>query len=222
MRDIAVILLVAFVARTHAQEVAANRAGDAQDLIGMFADKLFDRLIQKTSLLHSDIDSTMLGKPAAAARTLANAATAPGLSYAAAPIQFASHSGMPVHVRGVAMRRPVLAHAASLQFVKGTEETNVPEVKLSRSKTGENGVATFIFDQPSIFEGESPGDVTGLYMVDDEGELRTVDVQARFINGKPAGIVAKYTMKGDEEWDRFMRFMERYAEEKDLGFQKTR
>jgi photosystem II protein len=28
-------------------------------------------------------------------------------------------------------------------------------------------------------------------------------------------------MKSQGEWDRFMRFMERYAEENDLGFNKS-
>jgi Psb28 protein len=65
------------------------------------------------------------------------------------------------------------------------------------------------------------GDITGLYMVDDEGELSTVDVQAKFINGKPDRIEAKYVMRSTLEWDRFMRFMERYAEDKGLGFSKV-
>ena len=60
----------------------------------------------------------------------------------------------------------------------------------------------------------------GMYLIDDEGELSTVEVQAKFVNGKPDRIEAKMVMKSKFEWDRFMRFMERYAEEKNLGFQK--
>ena len=56
--------------------------------------------------------------------------------------------------------------------------------------------------------------------MDDEGTLSTVDVQAKFVNGKPDRIEAKYIMKSKFQWDRFMRFMERYAEEKELGFTK--
>ena len=29
------------------------------------------------------------------------------------------------------------------------------------------------------------GDITGLYMLDEEGTITTVDVQAKFVNGKP-------------------------------------
>lgn len=58
-------------------------------------------------------------------------------------------------------------------------------------------------------------------MVDDEGTLSTVEVQAQFVNGKPEAIEAKYVMRSTFEWDRFMRFMERYADEHELGFTKV-
>jgi photosystem II protein len=59
-----------------------------------------------------------------------------------------------------------------------------------------------------------------MYLLDDEGELSTVEVQAKFVNGKPDRIEAKYNMKSKYQWDRFMRFMERYSDEKGLGFTK--
>ena len=55
--------------------------------------------------------------------------------------------------------------------------------------------------------------------VDDEGTLETTDVKATFINGKPSSIVARFSMRTQFEWDRFMRFMDRYAEENGLGFE---
>lgn len=64
------------------------------------------------------------------------------------------------------------------------------------------------------------GDITGLYMVDDEGTLTTTDVKAKFVNGKPQIIEARYNMRTQFEWDRFMRFMDRYAEKQGLGFEK--
>ena len=72
----------------------------------------------------------------------------------------------------------LVAQATSLQFVKGVKETSVPDVKLTRARDGASGVATFVFDEPSIFEASSElGDITGLYMEDDEGVISTVDVQ---------------------------------------------
>ena len=114
------------------------------------------------------------------------------------------------------------------QFIRGIDEPVIPDVRLTRSRDGSSGTATFTFDNPSIFEarewhprrwmpaeggcsggGSRPcplarlrlvrrrserlpplpcapaqasselGDITGLYMIDDEGVLQTVEVQAR-------------------------------------------
>ena len=48
--------------------------------------------------------------------------------------------------------RPVsmtVAADTSIQFVKGTNETSVPDVKLTRSKDGTNGTAFFWFSEPT-------------------------------------------------------------------------
>jgi len=133
----------------------------------------------------------------------------------------------------VARRRPIASRRAScasrvvrvdagttsIQFVKGQNETSVPEVRLTRSKDGTNGTAFFIFAEPDVFEN-GQGDITGMFLNDEEGEMSTVDVNAKFINGKPSGIEARYVMKTESEWNRFMRFMERYAEDNGLGFSK--
>lgn len=107
-----------------------------------------------------------------------------------------------------------------MQFIKGIAEPTVPEVSLRRARTGTSGSALLVFDNPSIFQASGElGDITGLFMVDDEGELSTTDVKAKFVNGKPQAIEAKYSMRSQFEWDRFIRFMDRYAEENGLGFE---
>jgi photosystem II protein len=60
-----------------------------------------------------------------------------------------------------------------------------------------------------------------MFMEDDEGMISTTDVNARFVNGKPQSIESTYVMKSPEQWDRFMRFMERYGEANGLGFNKA-
>jgi photosystem II protein len=114
-------------------------------------------------------------------------------------------------------------YAASIQFVRGLEEKVIPDVKLTRARDGSSGVATFRFDAPNVFDAStaSQGDVTGMFMIDDEGEISTNDVNARFINGKPQAIESTYVMKSPAEWDRFMRFMEKYGEANGLGFNKA-
>ena len=109
-----------------------------------------------------------------------------------------------------------------IQFVRGVSEKVVPNVKLTRAKDGSSGVAYFNFDMPNVFDSSTAaqGDVTGMFMIDDEGEISTNDVNAKFINGKPQSIESTYVMKSPAEWDRFMRFMERYGEANGLGLNK--
>ncbi|MBD2293870.1 photosystem II reaction center protein Psb28 [Anabaena sphaerica FACHB-251] len=110
---------------------------------------------------------------------------------------------------------------AKIQFSRGVDETVVPDVRLTRSRSGDQGTATFIFTNPNILREGSTDEITGMYMVDEEGEILTREVKGKFINGKPEALEAVYLMKTLEEWERFMRFMERYAEENDLGLSKS-
>jgi len=110
---------------------------------------------------------------------------------------------------------------AQIQFSRGVDEEVIPEVRLTRSKDGSNGTATFYFQNPKVLSEGSTQEVTGMYMIDEEGEISTREVKGKFINGKPEAIEALYLMKSTDEWDRFMRFMERYAQEHDLGFEKA-
>jgi len=132
---------------------------------------------------------------------------------------------------------------AGISFYDGLYEPDVPDVKLTRwdaasarmtrltpsprrSKDGENGVATFNFDKPSFFNCEREEDVpqgaiTAMTMEDEEGEISTANVSARFVEGKPVGLLVRHEMRTPGEWDRFMRFMERYAEANGLGFAKA-
>ncbi len=109
---------------------------------------------------------------------------------------------------------------ARIQFTKGIDEAVIPDVRLTRSKDGSNGTATFYFEKPNALATDNTDSITGMYLLDEEGELTTREVKAKFINGQPAALEALYIMKSVDEWDRFMRFMERYAEENELGFSK--
>ncbi|HLO86563.1 MAG TPA: photosystem II reaction center protein Psb28 [Nostocaceae cyanobacterium] len=110
---------------------------------------------------------------------------------------------------------------AKIQFARGVEEDAVPEVRLTRSRTGNSATASFTFYNPKILSQDSRDEVTGMYMIDEEGEIIVREVKAKFINGKPEALEAIYVMKSSEEWDRFLRFMQRYAEDNGLEFTKS-
>src|SRR5210317_2603841 len=103
---------------------------------------------------------------------------------------------------------------ARIQFIKGLDETILPDVSLTRSRDGSTGTATFKFKNPTILDKNTTkeGEITGMYLIDEEGILETRDVNARFINGKPESIESIYIMKSPDAWDRFMRFMKRYGD----------
>lgn len=107
---------------------------------------------------------------------------------------------------------------AEIQFSRGIKEEVIPEIRLTRSRTGQSGTARFNFKEPTIFLMESTDEITGMYLVDEEGEIITREVNGKFVNGRPSSIVAVLTMKTPEEWERFMRFMQRFSEENGLGF----
>ena len=112
---------------------------------------------------------------------------------------------------------------AKIQFIKGLDEKVLPDVRLTRSRDGSTGTATFNFKYPNILDKSTAkeGEITGMYLVDNEGTLETRDVNARFVNGKPEAIESIYIMKNPEAWNRFMRFMERYGKANDLVFTKA-
>jgi photosystem II protein len=107
---------------------------------------------------------------------------------------------------------------AASQFFRGVDEPVVPDIRMTRSRDGRTGQAIFVFDQPEALAPESMGDIGGMYMVDEEGQLVTREVNAKFVNGKPAALEATYTWKTPEDFERFMRFAQRYADSHDLGF----
>ncbi|MBO3459329.1 photosystem II reaction center protein Psb28 [Aetokthonos hydrillicola Thurmond2011] len=110
---------------------------------------------------------------------------------------------------------------AHIQFSRGVDEEVIPDVRLTRSRSGNSGTATFIFNNPKALSGNITEDVTGMYMIDEEGEIVTREVKAKFINGKPEALEATYVMKSEQDWERFMRFMQRYADDHGLGFNKS-
>ena len=66
-----------------------------------------------------------------------------------------------------------ISNAATISFVKGDVETSVPDVKLTKSRDGTSGTAFFTFENPDVFESAT-GDITGMYLSDEEGEMTTV------------------------------------------------
>lgn len=91
---------------------------------------------------------------------------------------------------------------AEIQFVRGLTEQVVPDVRLTRARDGSSGVATFTFQSPNVFDASTAakGEITGMFLLDEEGEMSTTSVNASFANGKPQSIEATYVMNSPQEW----------------------
>ncbi|QNI70534.1 photosystem II reaction center protein Psb28 [Cyanobium sp. NS01] len=107
---------------------------------------------------------------------------------------------------------------AAIQFFRGVDEPVVPDIRLTRSRDGRTGQAMFVFEEPQALAPETMGDITGMFLVDEEGEMVTREVKARFVNGKASALEATYTWKTTADFERFMRFAQRYADSHELGF----
>lgn len=110
---------------------------------------------------------------------------------------------------------------AAIQFFRGTDEPVVPDIRMTRSRDGRTGQATFVFEQPEALAPETLGNIAGMWMVDEEGEMVTREVNGRFVNGKPFALEATYTWKSEVDFERFMRFAQRYADANGMGYSQN-
>ncbi|MYG46426.1 MAG: photosystem II reaction center protein Psb28 [Synechococcus sp. SB0669_bin_8] len=110
---------------------------------------------------------------------------------------------------------------AAIQFFRGVDETVIPDIRMTRSRDGETGQAIFVFDEPDALGQEVTSAISGMFLVDEEGELVSREVRGRFVNGRASAIEATYTWKTLEEFERFMRFAKRYAKRANLDFAQS-
>ena len=107
---------------------------------------------------------------------------------------------------------------AVIQFLRGVDEPVVPDIRVTRSRDGRTGQAIFVFEQPEALAPEVMEAITGMFMLDEEGTLVTREVNGKFVNGKPSALEATYTWKSEQDFERFMRFAQRYADSSGLGY----
>ena len=103
-------------------------------------------------------------------------------------------------------------------------EKVVPDVSLTRSRDASTGTATFRFRQPSVMSLHDVWDnglITGLWLRDEEGTLVTRDLAVEFERGRPREMTAILVLKSNDEWERFMRFMHRFAKANSLEFESA-
>jgi photosystem II protein len=110
--------------------------------------------------------------------------------------------------------------SVKIQFIEGIDEITLPLIRLTKSRNGQTGTATFLFIKPSIFEifNSQFSPINGMYLLWDNKKIITKDLTIVFQNGKPFLIKSILIFKNSTEWFNFLNFMNLYSKETGLLF----
>lgn len=115
--------------------------------------------------------------------------------------------------------------AATIEFFDGIYE-DLSNVSLRRDRqTGERIVLMSFQQLQAIerFRSYTNRFSNALKLTDDEGEIAIQPDSVQFVFGGPEGddldrVECKFAIDQDSHWDRFMRFMHRYAEVNGMAY----
>ena len=99
----------------------------------------------------------------------------------------------------------------AIQFVKGKNEKDHPEIRLFRDLDGKKGKAVYKFYSPTTITLTNYKSVQKMYLIDSEGELSTKKIDLSISHDHIKEIKSTYNWKTEKEFERFMRFASRYA-----------
>ena len=99
----------------------------------------------------------------------------------------------------------------AIQFIKGKNEKNLPEIHLFRNNDGKKGQAIYKFHRPTTITIENFNSIQKMYLIDEEGELSTRKIDLSISDEKVMEVKSTYSWSSEVEFERFMRFAERYA-----------
>ena len=111
----------------------------------------------------------------------------------------------------------------AIQFFNGIDEKVIPQIRLTKSKDGSAGQAFFRFDGPESLSSENFKDIQGMYLIDEEGLITTreINIAVSKKNGKYTAIEAVYCWRSEKDFNRFMRFANRYAKQNGLAYEEN-
>ncbi len=109
---------------------------------------------------------------------------------------------------------------ARIEFIRNKKELTLPIIKLTKSRNGKTGTATFIFIQPSLFISTNfkINSINGMYLLWENDKIETKDIEVFFKDGNPYLIKALLIFKNSKEWFHFFKFMNYYSKETGLSF----
>ena len=98
-----------------------------------------------------------------------------------------------------------------IQFIKGNNEKDRPEIRLFRNFDGKKGKAVYKFNKPTTITLENFKSVQKMYLIDSEGELSTKKIELSISEDHIQEVKSTFIWNSEKEFERFMRFASRYA-----------
>ena len=99
----------------------------------------------------------------------------------------------------------------AIQFIKGKNEKDQPEIRLFRNLDGKKGKAVYKFYNPKTITLENFKSIQKMYLIDVEGELSTRKIDLTISKDLVKEVQSTYNWNSEKEFERFMRFSSRYA-----------
>tara|TARA_B100001996_G_scaffold355966_1_gene318980 strand:- start:270 stop:611 length:342 start_codon:yes stop_codon:yes gene_type:complete len=99
----------------------------------------------------------------------------------------------------------------AIQFVKGKNEEDLPEINLFRNTDGKKGQAIYKFNKPTTITLENFDSIQKMSLIDEEGEISTKKIDLSISDNKTIKVKSTYSWHSEKEFERFMRFAKRYA-----------
>ena len=99
----------------------------------------------------------------------------------------------------------------AIQFLKGKNEKDHPEIRLFRTHCGKKGKAVYKFYKPKTITLDNYKSILRMSLIDEEGELSTKKLDLTISEGHIKEVKSTYNWNSEEEFKRFMRFASRYA-----------
>ncbi|MBD2071071.1 photosystem II reaction center protein Psb28 [Leptolyngbya sp. FACHB-671] len=111
------------------------------------------------------------------------------------------------------------AQTPSIQFFEGVPET-LSDVSLRKNRTSGIRSVLLVFQELKSlerFRSYTKRFTNSVRLTDEEGEINIEPSSVQFVFGGPEGddlkrVECKFEIDREDHWERFMRFMHRYAE----------
>ncbi len=100
----------------------------------------------------------------------------------------------------------------ALQFVRGENESDQPEIRLYRNLDGKKGKAVYKFYRPKTITIDNFKSIQKMFLIDSEGELSTRKIDISISEDHVKEVNSTYSWKSESEFQRFLRFAARHAD----------